>query len=176
MAKSGTTRPVSGRDSAAEAGTITTSQAARLLMVSDERVRQLTKAGFVPKAARGRYNLVALVQGYIRFLKDDERRSSKSAADSRVRDARAAEIERRMAREDRKIIALDEAMAAFDQATGLYLQSLSSLPARITRNSAERRRIEAVCDAERQRLSDRFAQSAVTLQTGSHQQETADVA
>lgn len=149
-----------------QAGTITTSQAARLLMISDERVRQLTKAGFVPRAARGRYNLVALVQGYIRFLKDDERRSSKSAADSRVRDARAAEIERRMAREDRKIIALDEAMAAFDHATGLYLQSLSGLPARMTRNASERRRLEAICDTERERLSHRFAESASALRTG----------
>lgn len=149
-----------------QAGTITTSQAARLLMISDERVRQLTKSGFVPKAARGRYNLVALVQGYIRFLKDDERRTSKSAAESRVKDARAAEIERRMAREDRKIIALEEAMAAFDQATGLYLQSLSGLPARMTRNASERRRLEAICDTERERLSHRFAEDASALRTG----------
>ena len=153
-------------EQAAEAGTITTGQAARLLMISDERVRQLTKMGYVPKAAKGRYNLVAVVQGYIKYLKDDERRSSKSAAESRVRDARAAEIERRMAREDRKIIALEEAMTAYDFATGLYLQSISGLPARMTRNTSERRRLEAICDTERQRLATRFAEGASSVRTG----------
>jgi hypothetical protein len=41
--------------------------------------------------------LVGAVQGYLRYLKGDERRSAKSAADSRVRDARALEIELRIA-------------------------------------------------------------------------------
>ncbi len=148
------------------AGTITTAQAARLLMVSDERIRQLAKNGHIPKIAKDCFNLVAVVQGYIRFLKDEERRSSKSAADSRVREARAAEIERRMAREDRDLIMLDEAMAAYDFAAGLYLTSISGLPARMTRNASERRRIEAICDGERQRLADRFAEGASTLRTG----------
>lgn len=149
-----------------QAGTITTVQAARLLMLSDERIRQLVKDGYIPRVAQGRFNLVTVVQGYIRFLKDDGRRSSKSAADNRVRDARAAEIERRMAREDRDIIMLDEAMAAYDFATGLYLASVSGLPARMTRNASERRRLEAICDGERQRLADRFAEGASALPTG----------
>lgn len=149
-----------------QAGTITTAQAARLLMVTEAWVRKLTRDGTIAKAARDRYNLVAVVQGYIRFLKDEERRSSKSAADNRVRDARAAEIERRMAREDRDLIMLDEAMAAYDFATGLYLTSISGLPARMTRNASERRRLEAICDGERQRLADRFAEGASALRTG----------
>lgn len=151
---------------AAQTGTITTGQVAKLLMLSDERVRQLTVKGYLPKVSKGRYHLVAVVQGYIRFLKDEERHSSKTAAESRVRDARAAEIERRMAREDRKIIALDEAMAAHDHATGLYLQSISGLPARMTRNASERRRLEAICDTERQRLAARFAERASALRSG----------
>ncbi len=153
-------------DSDQKAGTITTSQAARLLMISDERVRQLTNMGHIQKVAKGRYLLVAVVQGYIKYLKDEDRKSSKTASESRVRDARAAEIERRMAREDRKIISLEEAVDAFDKATGQYLQSISGLPARMTRNPSERRRLEAICDTERQRLATRFAEGASTLRTG----------
>jgi hypothetical protein len=153
-------------DDEPQAGTISTAQAARLLMVTEDWVRQLSRNGYIAKAARDRYNLVTAVQGYIRFLKDEERRSSKNAADSRVRDARAAEIERRMAREDRKLIMLDEAMDAYDFATGLYLQSLSGLPARMTRNASERRRLDTICDGERQRLADRFAEGASALRTG----------
>lgn len=149
-----------------QAGTITTAQAARLLMVTEDWIRQLSRNGYLAKAGRDSFNLVAVVQCYIKYLKDDERRSSRSAADSRVRDARAAEIERRMAREDRDLIMLDEAMAAYDFATGLYLASVSGLPARMTRNASERRRLEAICDGERQRLADRFAEGASALRTG----------
>ena len=70
---------------AEHAGLIPIGQAARLLMISEERIRQLVKQGFIPKPEkRGFVQLVGAVQGYLRYLKDDERRSAKSAADSRV--------------------------------------------------------------------------------------------
>ena len=69
---------------AEHAGLIPIGQAARLLMISEERIRQLVKQGFIPKPEkRGFVQLVGAVQGYLRYLKDDERRSAKSAADSR---------------------------------------------------------------------------------------------
>lgn len=43
---------------------------AKLLMMSDRRVQQLTKDGVIPKAERGRYELAPAVQGYIRFLQE----------------------------------------------------------------------------------------------------------
>ena len=145
---------------------ISAAKAAKLLDCTTQWLRDLAKKGYVPKATRGQYPMVATVQGNIRWLKEENARKSKSGAEGRVRDARAAEIERRMAREDREIVALDEAIGAFDDATGAYLQALSGLPARITRNQSERRRIEVVCDAERERLSARFEQVASTLRTG----------
>lgn len=43
---------------------------AKLLMISERRVQQLTAEGVIPKAERGRYELASSVQGYIRFLQD----------------------------------------------------------------------------------------------------------
>ena len=43
---------------------------AKLLDLSDRRVQQLTREGVIPKAERGRYELVPAVQGYIRYLRD----------------------------------------------------------------------------------------------------------
>ena len=80
-----------------QSGLIPIGQAARLLMISEERIRQLVKQGYVPKSERRGYvQLVGAVQGYLKYLKEDERRSTRSAADSRVRDARALEIELRI--------------------------------------------------------------------------------
>lgn len=74
------------------AGLITVAKAAALLMISDQWVRDLGKKGYVPKAVGGMVPLVAAVQGYIRWLKDEERRTSKSAAASQVQQERALEI------------------------------------------------------------------------------------
>ena len=61
------------------AGTITIDVAAKLLTVTPEWVRQLTKDGWIAKTNRGRYRVVDVVQGYIRFLKDEARRVTKTA-------------------------------------------------------------------------------------------------
>lgn len=43
---------------------------AKLLLLTDRRVQQLTAEGIIPKAERGRYELAPAVQGYIRFLQE----------------------------------------------------------------------------------------------------------
>jgi hypothetical protein len=43
---------------------------AKLLDLSIRRVYQLTNEGVIPKAEKGRYELVPAVQGYIRYLRD----------------------------------------------------------------------------------------------------------
>lgn len=43
---------------------------AKLLMLSERRVRQLVEQGVLPKEERGRYALVPCIQAYIKFLRD----------------------------------------------------------------------------------------------------------
>lgn len=43
---------------------------AKLLMISERRVQQLTKEGVIPKAERGRYELAPSVQGYVKYLQE----------------------------------------------------------------------------------------------------------
>ena len=43
---------------------------AKLLRLTERRVQQLSKEGVIPKAERGRYDLVPSVQGYIKYLQD----------------------------------------------------------------------------------------------------------
>lgn len=149
----------------APAGTITLGQAARLLKVSDERVRQLSKAGYFLPIAHGRYNLVAVVQGYIRY-RNDRRERVDEAPSSPLSQAKLAAIERRMAREDRDLIAMDEALASYDLATSIYIESLRSLPAQITRNPAERVRLAAIVEIDVRRLETEFSIGRHRLVTG----------
>lgn len=149
-----------------KANTIDTATAAALVKITPTYVRKLSRDGWFKSAGRDRWHLVDVVQGYISCLKDEGRRTSRSASASRVQDARAKEIELKVAREDRSIIDTDEALAAADRMAGAYLESVSGLPARITRNQSERQRLEKIFDAERQRLSDIFAKIASSVRTG----------
>lgn len=65
--------------SAGQTGTISGEQAARLLMISAERVRRLVNAEYITRAGVGRYPMVGVLQGYIRFLKNEERRTADRA-------------------------------------------------------------------------------------------------
>ena len=141
---------------AEQSGLIPIGQAARLLMISEERIRQLQKQGYVPRSdKRGVVQLVGAVQGYLRYLKDDERRSAKSAADSRVRDARALEIELRIAERSRDLIPLEDALADMAEFAAAVR---SGLPARLTRIMDERYRIETEVDGVLARLSERASE------------------
>lgn len=48
--------------------TLTRPAVAKLLMLSERRVSQLVAKGELPREERGRYELVSVIQGYIRFL------------------------------------------------------------------------------------------------------------
>lgn len=145
---------------------LTREATAKLLMITPERVRQLSNMGYVPKVARGRYPLLGAVQGYIRFLKDDDRRPSKAAAAEALRDVRAEEVKRRMAREDLKIVDIDEATATYEDMIGELLKMVNSLPAQITRNPSERRRIEDIIGKAQGRFVARAAEVISLLETG----------
>jgi len=54
----------------AAAATYPVSTIAKLLLLTERRVQQLTEQNIIPKAERGRYELAPAVQGYVKFLRD----------------------------------------------------------------------------------------------------------
>ena len=135
-------------------GLIAIGQAARLLMISDERVRQLQKQGYIPRVPkRGVVPLVGAVQGYLRYLKDEERQTSKSAAASRVTDARTREIELRIAERQRDLIPQEDARAVIGEMAAMLKAEFVGLPARVTRDLDLRRTLEQEVDASFARLA-----------------------
>ncbi len=148
------------------AGVITADQACKLLMLSNERIRQLVKSGYIQQESRGKYNLVGVVQGYIRFLKDEERRSTRVSSESRVRDARAQEIEMRIAEKNRDLVPLEDATAAIDLVVGKVRKEFSGLPARVTRDIPLRRKVEAEVNGSLERIAKSLGASAEFLRTG----------
>lgn len=150
----------------ADPGVITTTQAAKLLMVSEAWIGKLHKMEYVPKAGRGKWNLVSVVQGYIRFLKDEDRRSSKSASHSRMTDIKAERLEMQMKAERRELVPFDDTRLVLDTAAGLMQSTLMAVPAKFTRDIAERRRLEALIVEALGTVADGIEKKADALKKG----------
>lgn len=115
---------------------------ARLLMLTPRRVQQLCSEGWLPDVGRGEYPIDQCVWGYLKFLKDSERRSSKSAAATKLQSARLREIELRIAVEENRLIDIEDVQAVIGEAFGILRSVMAGVPAASTRDISLRREIE----------------------------------
>lgn len=132
----------SGLADKVENETLTTKQAAQLLLLGEERIRQLSKEGWVEKTGRSRYPLVPLVQGYIRYLRDAERRTTKSASASRGQDLRNERAAFELSLLKREHLPREDLTSAIDVICGALNSEIHGLAARITRDPELMARIE----------------------------------
>ena len=112
---------------------------AKHLDISQSRVAQFVKEGiFAPNAKSGRLPVDKSRIAYIRWLRDESRKSAASMSTRRVQDARAKEIELRIAREQNKLVEMDEVEAFLRDAVGSFRSELFGVPAACTRDLALR--------------------------------------
>jgi phage terminase Nu1 subunit (DNA packaging protein) len=156
-------QPLNGGEAA---GTIAIDVAAKLLMVTPEWVRRLTKDGWITKTERGRYRVVDVVQGYIRFLKDEARRATKTASHTRLQEIRARKEELAVAQTERELIPLTEAMTLVDEVAGAVASRVNAIPARFTRNIEQRAALQREVDEALAEVADRIEKLGATFQSG----------
>jgi hypothetical protein len=120
---------------------ITSTDAAALIGKSRNWIATLVNDGFVKKTG-SLFKPVDVACGYIKFLTDEERKSSKTATLSAVQRARANEIELRIARADHAIIDFEEAVGVLDEIVGGMKADFDGLAAAVTRDAALRSIIE----------------------------------
>jgi len=153
-------------DDAPEGETIiSTPVLCQLLMLSRQRIEQLVRDGYITRHARGEYSLVASVQGYIKFLRDETRRQNVSAADSRIRDARAKDIEVRTAVRLQQLVprsVFEEMIEAF---AGVVRSEFAGLAAACTRDLTVRRTIEREINARLRRIAEHALAQAIRVET-----------
>jgi hypothetical protein len=110
------------------------SELAALLEISGERIRQLAAEGWFKSVGKNHWNRDEVVSGYCKFLRAEDRRSTRSAAENLVREAKAREIEMRLTERARELIEFEEACAALDDIVGGIVSELVGLPAAATRD------------------------------------------
>ncbi|CUX31800.1 hypothetical protein [Agrobacterium genomosp. 13] len=140
--------------------------AGKLLGLSAERIRLLVKDGFIERPAPGRVTLGSVARGYARYWQEKASQQTKTSEDQRVKRARAEEIEQRIAERNRRLVPAEEAIAAIDHIVGACVETFNALPAMITRDIAERKRIETVVRNAQHGVARRLGEAADLVRKG----------
>jgi hypothetical protein len=156
-------------------GMIPSDTACKLLMLSDERLRQLAADGWFPRAVRGQYgddhrigyyDLGKTVQGYIKFLKDEEKNATNVKAESALKAARQREVELRIAEREGAVVDMEDVQAFFAWSDTMLRAELEGVPASVTRDISEREAIGQAIDGAISRAHRRFVEAAEALRAG----------
>lgn len=145
---------------------ITLETAGQLLGISRKRVSQLVQEGVIRKAGRGTTTISDAVVGYTRYWQAKASHQTKTSADRRVQEARAEEIEQRIAERNRRLVPAEEATAAIDHIIGACAEAFASIPAMISRDVAERNRIEKHVKEAQRGIAKRLLEAARLLREG----------
>jgi phage terminase Nu1 subunit (DNA packaging protein) len=105
---------------------------AKLLVLTPRRVNQLVGEGIIPRAERGRYELVPAVQGYVKYLREKAIRGdiSDDYANHRTRllKARADMAEMEQAQLENKLIPSADVEKAWGEVLNACRSKLLSVP------------------------------------------------
>jgi hypothetical protein len=105
-----------------------TDQTATLLGITTAWLGKLVDDGWIKKLGRNRFRLGDVVSGYFNYLQDESRRAQKSAAASRVMDARAAQIENIVKRELENLVEVDDVISFQRGIMGVLDRELRTMP------------------------------------------------
>ncbi len=147
-------------------GMVPAGQMAKLLDLTPERLRQLARDGVFPRAIRGRYGLVATVQGYLQWLADPDRRAAQSRPGASLATARTREIELRLAERTADIIDADDVVGFHEYQSRVHRDELAGLGASINRDPIIAGQIDAKIAAALGRFDGRFDEAISKLRAG----------
>jgi len=152
---------------------------AKLFAITERRIQQLAKEGIIPKAERGKYDLIASMRGYIKYLQ--ERAAGRS--DGRYNDEADIKLERKRlikAQADKaevenqklraELISFESVQEILNEVAVLFSSSVDALPGRLASelagitNPAEiKTRLFDECRRIRSATADKLHRFAATL-------------
>jgi hypothetical protein len=145
---------------------LTTDEAGAAVKMTGERVRQLTKEGWIRKGGPNSYRLGDVIDGILAYREDQAKKIDADSEQSKLAASRRREIDLRIAREQNKLIEITEVIEATDDVFGVFCSELRSLPAATTRDLTVRAEIERVLTATMQRCSEKIESRRTDLHAG----------
>ena len=111
---------------------------AKLFNLTERRVQQLAREGIIPKAERGKYELIGAVQGYVKYLQErsvgQHEASPTDLMEHKVRltKAQASEKEIQVEMMKKNLIHVDDVVDTWGKIIGIAKSRLMALPRRLS--------------------------------------------
>jgi hypothetical protein len=131
--------------------------AAQLLEVTPPQFRDCVTRGWIAAAGRDRFTIVAVVQGYLRYLRNE------LLPEDEIRRARKREIDQRIAIKDKTLIPVVEHRAIAGEALDALRAELALVGPRVTADPALSEAITTEIEGALQRAADRLDEAARRL-------------
>jgi len=132
------------------------------------RISQFVAEGWlIPAGRKSHFKWFDACQAYVRYLRAEDRKTSKSASDSRMRDAKAREIEVRTNQRLGRLVPLDAYEEMIDNICGIVRSEFAGLAASSTRDLTQRRIIEREVNARLRRIAEHAMAQAIRLEASS---------
>jgi hypothetical protein len=138
-----------------------TKEMARIVGVSRQMLERLEENGCVKRAGTNTWLVVATLQGALRHARSQ--RSDKSAAEARLRDAKARAVELAIAQKEHRLFDGEETIAALDNIGAVVNEGWNGFAASVTRDMELRRKIDAAIAIMKGSVSARLAAIADNL-------------
>jgi hypothetical protein len=132
--------------------TATTNEICKLAAITKQYLGRLEGVGIVRRSGRDQWPLVVTLN--VLFQQARARSEAQSEAKIRIETARAKALELKVAREEGKLAPLDEWYAASDIVTAKILEGLDAMAPRLSRDVAERKRVDSLIRELRSNVAD----------------------
>jgi phage terminase Nu1 subunit (DNA packaging protein) len=139
---------------------------AKHLDLSARRIQQLVSEGLLPRRPDGTFDENKCRPLYIRYLRDEGRRSKDSDAKTRAQEARTRSLELRARREEGEVVEMTEVEVVFSDIISTLSAELGGVPAACSRDLALRETIEENQNAAIERAKKSFGEKSSALQGG----------
>lgn len=145
---------------------VSTADLAEVLGVSERRIQQLASIKVFRRLTHGEWLLPECVQAFIEHkVKSETARLNKTVATGadRLKEVKARREELKLAREERELVPLADALFAMDRVVGIAALEVNNVPARYSRDLDERERLQAEIDDALHKVADTVAECAAAL-------------
>ena len=129
--------------------TVSTAEICELTGFTKQYLHTLEHDGIVSRIGRDQWQLASTIRSLITYLRSENRRGPRGVAHARLADMKAKTLAIRLQREANELVPYDQVCEAIDLIVGSLVSTLTSVPARCTRDLSLRRIIEGEIDAAR---------------------------
>ena len=139
---------------------------AKFMGLSESYIDKLVDRGHIERLARGKYDVSACVQGYVKYRSEEDKLGSKSKAMATLQTARAEKLEIEVRVMKRELVPMDEAMSWLDGVCGAVRSEFSGLATRFTRDLELRKRVDVSVAEALNRISEKYEKIVSKINKG----------